>query len=241
MKLGILAAGITPDELLAEFGSYAEMCAALLRSTGLEFDVAVFDVREGDFPDSLQQCDAWLVTGSKFSVYEDLAWIGRLKVLIREIHAARQPMIGICFGHQVIAEALGGKVEKYSGGWGVGLHQYRLEGGHAFISHSPAEFSLNAMHQDQVVSKPPEARVLASSDFCPYAGLVYGDSIISLQAHPEFTREFEDRLIRLRAGRPIPDAVAKAGLASLQDSGAVPDGDEIANWFATFLSQNYKN
>jgi len=238
MKLGILATGITPDELLGEYGSYADMFVQLFETAGYQFDYVVYDVREDRFPAAADECDAWLITGSKFGVYEDLPWMRRLKTLIRAIDGLQRPLVGICFGHQIIAATLGGRVEKYRDGWGVGLHHYRLTQQHPELGIEG--FTLNAMHQDQVVEKPPRAVTVASSPFCPYAALSYDDRILSLQAHPEFSLPFEARLVAARKGSVIPDEVADAGLESLGAPGAVTDALTVARWMAATLTRAHQ-
>ncbi len=237
LKIGILAAGITPDELRDEYGSYAGMFVELFNRAGETFAYEVFDVRDDHFPDSAQQCDAWIITGSKFSVYDGFLWIGRLKQFVRDVYADGRPLLGICFGHQLIAEALGGRVEKYSGGWGVGLHRYKMVTTHKFAYTQLQEFALNAMHQDQVVNLPENACVLASSAFCKYAALAYGDAVLTFQAHPEFTSTFERLLVSLRKGVVIPEGVADKGLSSLTDCNSGPDEERVAHWMAKFLKQ----
>ncbi|WP_286237773.1 glutamine amidotransferase-related protein [Neptuniibacter halophilus] len=235
MKIGILATGITPDELLNEYGSYADMFVQLFDQAQRKFEYEVFDVREGEFPGGAEQCDGWIITGSKFNVYQNLPWMQQLKQLILEIHAANKPMIGICFGHQIIAEAFGGKVDKYPGGWGVGLHSYELRGATQFIKAAPTSFTISAMHQDQVLNKPDNAQVFACSDFCQYAGLIYDDRIITFQAHPEFNVSYEEALVDLRKGAVIPTDTAEQGLTTLRSDNAATDSVAVAHWMADFL------
>ncbi len=238
MKLGILAAGITPDELIGEHGSYAHMIIQLLEKTNSGYSYEVFDVRDGHFPQGINECDAWVVSGSKFNAYDREPWMLKLREVISDIHGAKLPLIGICFGHQIIASVFGAELNKFEGGWGVGLHQYNIKPGFDFIPQDQTSFSLNALHQDQVLSKPDNAEVFASSDFCPYAGLVYGDLIMSVQAHPEFNKKFEHELLILRGGTVFPDDVTQQGLSSLKGDNSEPDQEQVAGWIATFLNKH---
>ena len=152
MKLGLLQTGHLPDEMLETTGDYSALFTRLLDGHGFQFHT--WNVVDNELPDSPQEADAWLITGSKHGVYEDHAWISPLEKLIRQIVAAGLPLVGICFGHQIVAQALGGKVEKFQGGWAIGRHSYDLDG---------TQLHLNAWHQDQVVTRPEGARVLAST------------------------------------------------------------------------------
>ncbi len=236
MKIGILATGITPDELIGQYGSYADMIKQLFALVDADFEYTVFDVRDGVFPESAEQCDGWVITGSKFNVDENRDWMQKLKKLILEIDVSKRPLLGICFGHQIIAEAFGGKVEPYQGGWGVGLHSYQLLGDNAFIKDGTEPFTISAMHRYQVTEKPENARTFAQSEFCQFAGLVYGDRILTLQAHPEFNLRFETDLVALRAGAVIPDDVSDAGLAQLRAENAATDSKRVARWMFDFIT-----
>ncbi|GGK58712.1 glutamine amidotransferase-related protein [Amphritea balenae] len=237
MKIGILATGITPDELLGQHGSYADMFVQLFNQADVCFEYEVFEVRDDHFPASAEQCDGWIITGSKFNVDENRGWMQQLKELILEIDGTGKPLVGICFGHQIIAEAFKGKVEAFDGGWGVGLHSYQLSGENSFIKNDVGSFTISAMHRYQVTEKPVNARVFAESDFCKYAGLVYGDNILTFQAHPEFNVSYETELVALRKGEVIPDDTADIGLASLRQEGAATDSVQVAGWMADFIRQ----
>lgn len=233
MKIGILATGITSDHLLPRFGSYADMFVTLLKQQDASFEFDKFDVRDDVFPDSATQCDAWLITGSKSNVDEGLPWMLKLNDLIREIDANKQPLIGICFGHQIIADALGGKVARFDGGWGVGIHRYQRVGGDVAIPANIASFAICAMHQYQVVDKPARARVFAESDFCKNAGLFYDDHIFTLQGHPEFSKTYELALIDMLKDNPIPRDLSEQGALSVDRE--TLDSPDVMGWIANFI------
>ena len=221
MKICILRAGHSPEELTESLGNYDEMFEKLLDGNDFEFET--FSVVDGVFPSGAEAADGWLITGSKHGAYEDHPWIPPLENLIRDVHATGKPMIGVCFGHQIIAQALGGKVEKFGGGWSVGRTEYTLDG---------APVALNAWHQDQVVELPHDARVVGSSDFCANAMLAYGESIWTVQAHPEFPAEFIDGLIKTRGKGVVPKNQLEAATAVLPEP---TDSQRIAAHMAQFF------
>jgi len=235
MKIGILETGTSPEEMKASYGSYSDLFVRHLGAVDDTLGFEVFRVIDDHFPSSPDECDGWLITGSRHGVYEDLPWMRRLKDFILELWQLRKPLVGICFGHQIVAEALGGRVEQSKRGWGVGLHRYQLVGDCNGLGGRGGQLMLNALHQDQVVEKPVAARVFASSDFCPYAGLQYDDCILTLQAHPEFTIDYAKALLALRRGKPIAPERADEALAGLRAAAAATDSDAVAPWLLAFL------
>lgn len=214
MKIGILQTGHAPEEVTQTLGDYDAMFARLLE--GGDFEFTTWNVVDMDFPDGPQAADGWLITGSKHGAYEDHPWIPPLETLIRAIRATDQPLIGVCFGHQIIAQALGGTVEKFAGGWSVGRTAYRMDGD---------TLHLNAWHQDQVTVLPEGATVEGATTHCENAILSYGDRIWTIQPHPEFGADMVSALIEHRsatvprglvahAREGLPDAVDNARIAT---------------------------
>ncbi len=222
MRIGILQTGHAPDEVRGELGDYGDMFERLLAGHGFSF--SRWPVVDGIFPKGPEEADAWLITGSRHGVYEDHAWLPPLEALVRRIAASGRPLVGVCFGHQLIAQALGGKVEKFEGGWAVGRQLYDFGG---------ETLALNAWHQDQVVELPPGARVVASNDFCQYAALVIGDNVFTVQPHPEFSAEFMAALLEHRAAAVQPELVeaARTRLDTPTDSA------ELGRRMAEFLNK----
>ena len=204
MRIGILQTGAAPDALLPTTGDYPAMFMRLLDGHGFSF--ATFRVVDGAFPAAVTTCDGWLITGSRHGAYEDHPWIPPLEDFIRAAFAAHVPVVGICFGHQIIAQAMGGRVEKYAGGWSVGPTDYDFSG---------QTMTLNAWHQDQVTVAPPGAKVIASNDFCANAALLYDDRALTVQAHPEFQPAFVDGLMKTRGPGLVPDPLLAAATARL--------------------------
>jgi GMP synthase-like glutamine amidotransferase len=234
MKIGILEAGLLREEMAARFDTYPVMFADFLGLAHPEFEYETISVVRGETATSIRACDGWLITGSRHGVYDNLDWMPPLQEFIRELAQAEVPLVGVCFGHQIIAAALGGEVVKSEKGWGIGLHDYRIERRHAWMQSGEEHTALYAFHQDQVVRRPPGAEVFLSSEFCPYAGLSYGESIISVQAHPEFRLDYEAALLETYGGSVVPAELAATALDGMRE-GKLADQAMVAGWFARFF------
>jgi GMP synthase-like glutamine amidotransferase len=223
MKLAILETGRPPGRLAEEFGAYPKMFADLL---GSGFQLESFDVQAGELPEPAR-FGACLITGSPAGVYEPLPWIAPLMRFIRSARDSK--MVGICFGHQVMAEALGGKVEKSDKGWGAGLHRYDIVHAEPWADGAKS-IAAPASHQDQVVLQPPTTEIVARSEFTPHAALAWTDRpAISFQFHPEFSPAFAKALIAQRHDIvPEPEA-------AIDSLDAPNDNARIGGWIRRFL------
>ena len=225
MKIGILETGEPPANLELRFGRYIDMFRDLL---GNGYDMTNYNVVSGELPAAPEDEQAYIVTGSPAGVYDHFTWIPELKAFLREAKG-KAKLVGICFGHQIMAEAFGGRVEKSEKGWGAGLQRYDVLHQAPWMD-SVDSFAIPVSHQDQVVVQPPSSRILAASDFTAFGLLAYEDQpAISFQCHPEFDPAYAAALIEHRRGRlPDPDGA----LASLEQPN---DRRLVASWIRRFL------
>ena len=225
MKLAVLETGRPPEALVGRFGTYPEMYRRML---GLSEALPSYDVAAGVLPERPEDHDGYIVSGSPAGVYDPLPWIGQLGGFLREARG-KAKLVGICFGHQAMAQAFGGSVTKSDKGWGVGLHDYSVVERQKWMD-GEASVAIPASHQDQVIARPPGTVVTMASPFTPYAGLAWGDEAISFQFHPEFEPDYAKALIEVRRER-LKDA--EAALESLDRPN---DNARLGGWIRNFLS-----
>ncbi len=235
MRIAILETGSPPEPLGQRHPTYSAMMERMLQPMAPDFSFSVYRVIDGELP-VVGAADGFLITGSPAGVYEGHPWIAPLEDLIRTAALAQRPTVGICFGHQLMAQAFGGRVVKADAGWGVGVHTYEIGQGPDWMRPAPSRLACVVSHQDQVVDLPPTAQRLGGSAFCPNGVLAYAHApAISFQMHPEFDHDFAVDLIRIRRHR-LGEALASEALASL--SPAKSDRQVIARWIANFFLQN---
>lgn len=234
MKVGLLECDHVREEFLSIAGDYREMFPALFSSIAPEWQFKFFDVCNGHFPASADECDVYICTGSKSSVYDNDEWILKLKKFVREIHKAGKKYIGVCFGHQILGEALGGEVRKSDIGWCVGVHSFEVLHFQNWMKPPISSFNLLMMCQDQVLKLPPESILLAQTPDCPYAMFQVGDNMLGIQAHPEFSKAYDRALMELRVER-IGARKVEMGIMSLE----LPTSEKLfAQWIVNFAEGN---
>ena len=232
MKIGIFQCDSTNLEFRDEHGNYPEMFISILQSIDRNLKFAIYDVQSIQYPKSLEECDAYLITGSRSSVYDKEEWIRKLENYVIELHKKKYPLIGICFGHQMVARALGGKTELARQGWGVGVQNYNKIVSKSWFNPVLNDFSIVASHQDQVSELPEGAELLAGSAFCPYASFCIDDHILTFQGHPEFTKSYSKALLILRR-KILGEDVFKKGLKSLEEP---IQSKIISSWMVNFFN-----
>lgn len=226
--------------LRATFPDYPEMFARLVGAANPVFSFETVALLDGARLPDPETLDGVLITGSPAGVYDPEPWMAPLMDFIRWTAASGVPQVGICFGHQAMAQALGGQVVKSDKGWGLGRHTYARLTHAPWMGDAPPErFALAVSHQDQVVALPPGATVTAASDFCPYAGLSYVQGpAISFQGHPEFSDVFAAALYEHRRGKPLSDSQVDEAQASLSHP---EDNALLGHWIASFFSQSARH
>ncbi len=227
MEVGILICDHAREELNHPDGSYPEMFRRIL--PGFEF--TDYYVCDGKFPGGPFECDAWIISGSRLSVYDDVPWIHELKKFTREIAESGNPCIGVCFGHQMIGAALGGMVKKAATGWCIGVHESEMIEREPWMNPWIPKANLLMSCQDQVVELPPHARLIARSPLCPNAIILIGKNMLGIQGHPEFSVDFERKLIEANA--KILDPVMSC--AAIKSLGQPVHSEEVAAWMVRFL------
>ncbi|MEL6257935.1 MAG: glutamine amidotransferase [Pseudomonadota bacterium] len=233
MKITVIETGLPPESIRADWPGYPEMFERLISGASDGFSFETVSVALGDALPDPAELDAVLITGSAAGVYDPEPWMATLMDFIRWTAAAKTPLVGVCFGHQAIAQALGGLAAKSDKGWGVGRHDYVVRETPDWADAPIEKLSFAVSHQDQVLTPPPGARAFLHSEFTPFAGLVFEQTpILTFQGHPEFDNGYAAALYGARRGRPLTDAQVNYAVASL----ARPeDNQTAAEWMTRFF------
>jgi GMP synthase-like glutamine amidotransferase len=211
LKIGILQADDVVPHLAEKYGEYPAMFQQLLSAVNddqkVDLEFETYAVNAGIYPAEIDEVDAYILTGSKSSVYEDAPWIVQLAKFVRALHSHKKKLVGVCFGHQMVAQALGGETSLSTAGWSLGVKN-TIPTGSNRLGTEP--FNLIYSHQDQI-TKPVEGTVvLASTDTCPIAATSLGEHILTFQGHPEFYPDYTSELYEFRRNNYPPEIYQKA-------------------------------
>ncbi len=230
-RVGVLECDHVEDRHRAIAGGTVDMLAALLGPHAPGIDLVPYDVVGGELPTDPTECDGWICPGSRHSVYDDFAWIEGVSAFVRDVRDAGVPFVGICFGHQLLAHALGGRVAKADTGWGAGRQVLVVERAESWMDPPAGKLALHYMHQDQVEVLPQGGTVLGRADHCPVALMRVGETMVGIQPHPEFPAAYVDALLAERVARIGDDEVAAARAELSQPT----DEATVGRWFSRLL------
>jgi len=231
LHLGILQTDHVRPEFLGDYGDYDDIFHRLFRSVDPDITFTDYDVQNGPPPDIV--CDAYVITGSRHSVYEELPWLPPLVNYLEAVLAAGKKIIGVCFGHQLMAHHFGGRVASAPQGWGVGVHEARVLREAPWMVEPMPGVALLCSHKDQVVALPDGAELYLASEFCPLAGFTQGDQVITVQGHPEFIKPYARALMNMRQDM-LGAEVYSRGIHSLEHR---TDETNLARWLLSFVSE----
>jgi GMP synthase-like glutamine amidotransferase len=231
VKIGLLQCDHVAPELAIRFGDQPIFFKNLFSKNAPEISFDIFDVQNEIYPPEPKQYGGFIGTGAKYSVTEDLPWIRRFKEYVNYLYQHQMKFIGICFGHQMIAEALGGKCDVSEKGWGIGVRQINIIKKKSWMQPDADAIRLLYSHMDQITQLPPETEVIAGNSHCPYAIITVGDHFMGIQAHPEFSLDYLDLLMQSRVDR--------IGALQVEDARKTlsepTDEAVVAKWMANFF------
>ena len=231
MRIGILQCDDVTATLQVKHDNYPLMFTRLFEGFGTHLSFSEYRIIDGHYPTSIDECDAYITTGSRYGVNDGEPWVMQFMHYIAELYAAKKKLIGICFGHQMMVKALGGEVVKSPKGWGVGVATSTIIQQQPWMDGNASAISLVVSHQDQVSTLPDDTKVIAASDFCPYYMLQINEHFLGIQGHPEFSKRYSKDLMNARRDR-IPQQRVELGIESL----SLPVDDKlVTGWIVNFL------
>ena len=235
LTLGILLTDHVVPKLLKKHGDQDEFYEYIFNKVDPSINLKVYDVVIDEYPDDIDECDGYIITGSKLSTYDDVDWIKILEEYIRTLDASKKNLLGVCFGHQLIAQALGGKVEKAKVGWTLGIQPYDFLSKFPWVENHNESVRLIHSHQDQVTELPAKGVLIAKNDMVPIAMFRVGYHIMSMQGHPEFSEDYAHDVANLRK-EILGEAVFSKASRSLKKKDS--DRLEVTQWWVDFFSKN---
>ena len=231
MKIGLLKCGKVHPELYPVYGDYDGMFKVYFSRYIPSIDLDVFDIVKGDYPPTLSGYDGFVSSGSLSAVYDNDKWIKEYQRFVVKLYEEQCKHVGICFGHQMIAQALGGKVERSERGWGMGIKKLSIYDRTSWTDNDKKEIYLISSHQDQVTVLPKKARLLAGNSHCPFGIFSVDDHVFAIQSHPEFTITYHKASVELRRKSVSPDIIQQA----LNSMTKQTDEKIVAGWIKNFF------
>jgi GMP synthase (glutamine-hydrolysing) len=235
VKIGILECDHVDTELKIKHGDHSSFFINLFKKYAPEVSLDIFDIPKGEYPDWKNNYDGFIGTGSRFSVYDNMPWIERFKDFIKELYENNVKFIGICFGHQMIAEALGGKCSESKKGWGLGVKTAFIHQKQPWMKPPLDSYRLIFTHKDQIETLPPESKVLGGNDHCEYSVITLGSHFLGIQGHPEFTAPFVKELLQSRLELIGHEAVEEAEKTLVQQT----DEAVVTQWMVKFFDTSF--
>ena len=237
LTVGILLTDHVLDDLQPKHGDQDDFYFKIFGEADINIKLKIYDVTLNNYPSDMHECDGYLITGSKLSVYDDVEWIKDLEQYIRVLNEQKKFLLGVCFGHQLIAKALGGEVSKAEIGWVTGLQSYIFHHNFPWLSDLNQEVKLIHSHQDQITKLPDQATLVASSKNVPIAMYYIDDHIMSIQGHPEFTNEYAYDVVCKRRDIIGEELFRRTEESLLNESSSYL---EVTNWWIQFFKYQFR-
>ena len=237
LTIGILLTDHVLDDLQPKHGDQDDFYFKIFGEADINIKLKIYDVTLNNYPSDMDECDGYLITGSKLSVYDDVKWIKDLEQYIRVLNDQKKFLLGVCFGHQLIAKALGGEVCKAEIGWVTGLQSYTFHHNFPWLSDLNQDVKLIHSHQDQITKLPDQATLVASSKNVPIAMYYIDDHIMSIQGHPEFTNEYAYDVVCKRRDIIGEELFRRTEESLLNESSSYL---EVTNWWIQFFKYQFR-
>lgn len=213
MKIAVLDFCVWLEEYQWDQKRFGAMVADWARRGLPEAEFVGIDIGAGEALPEPEAFDGYILTGSEKGVYDDTPWMQPLRDWLVATRDAGKPIFGICFGHQIMADAFGGKAEKI-GEAEVGVRTFEMDG---------ETVSGHVWHQDQVTKVPPGAKVIGSASYCPVAALDYDFPAMSVQFHPEYPPDYVSTFLARSRGEVLSEEESDRAIAQFNASDVAPD------------------